>query len=286
MPTAWVWTNASGSAIERSTWVSAAKLTTASTPVERAADRVGVLDAGLDQLDVEVGEVLAPAGVGELVEHDDVVAVVGDALAGEVRADEPGAAADEQLHGVVRSLRYEATCSGQGGRASASARSVPRTLQAGRGAGRGNSALVTGTAAQSTPATRKTSSAKACQLHCPPPARWWMPVRRRSAISTSAGARKPVQVGQPIWSATTRTSSCCSPEGEHRVDEVLAAGAEQPGGPDDRVVGPDVLDGALAEHLGAPVGGARVRLVGLDVGPVGVAGEDVVGGQRRRRTRR
>ena len=98
MPSAWVVTNASGSAIERSTCVSAAKLTTASTPSIAAADGVGVLDPAVDELDVEVLEVLAPAGVGELVEDDDLVAVLAHAQADEVRADEAGAAADEQLH--------------------------------------------------------------------------------------------------------------------------------------------------------------------------------------------
>ena len=47
---------------------------------------------------LDVGEVLLAAGVGELVEDDDLVAVLGDALADEVRADEAGSAADEQLH--------------------------------------------------------------------------------------------------------------------------------------------------------------------------------------------
>ena len=94
-------TNASGSAIERSTCVSAAKLTTASTPASAVAHRVGVLDPAVDEADVEVLEVLAAAGVGELVEHDDLVAVLREAHADEVRADEPGAAADEQLHQAV-----------------------------------------------------------------------------------------------------------------------------------------------------------------------------------------
>ena len=41
MPSAWVFTNTSGSAIERSTWVSAAKFTTASTPSIAPATAAG-----------------------------------------------------------------------------------------------------------------------------------------------------------------------------------------------------------------------------------------------------
>ena len=70
--------------------------------LHRVGDRVGVLDAGVHEgvarAVADVGEVLLAAGVGELVEHDDLVAVLRDALADEVRADEPGSAADEQLH--------------------------------------------------------------------------------------------------------------------------------------------------------------------------------------------
>ena len=105
MPSACVFTNASGSAIERSTWVSAAKLTIASGGWDRGArerrgDRLGVLDRAADEAEAGVlGEIvlqvlLAP-GVGELVEHGHLVAVLPQAQAHEGRADEPGAAADQ-----------------------------------------------------------------------------------------------------------------------------------------------------------------------------------------------
>ena len=65
-----MWTNSCGPRIERSTWVSAAKLTMASHPAAARATASGrrcpsdefVLDA------VEIGRV---ARIGELVEHDD-----------------------------------------------------------------------------------------------------------------------------------------------------------------------------------------------------------------------
>ena len=72
--------NASGSAIERSTCVSAAKLTTASAPAIASATAVGVLDPGAHEAEAgavaQVGEVLLAAGVGELVEHGHGVAVL------------------------------------------------------------------------------------------------------------------------------------------------------------------------------------------------------------------
>ncbi len=97
MPIACVLTNASGSAIERSTCVSAAKFTTASTPSIAPATASGVLDRPVDEGVLDVLQVLLPAGVGELVQDDDLVARL-DALADEGRADEPGPAAHEQLH--------------------------------------------------------------------------------------------------------------------------------------------------------------------------------------------
>ena len=52
-------------------------------------------------------EVLAPARVGELVEHDDLVAVVAHAHAHEVRADEAGSAADQQPHRATTAFSLE-----------------------------------------------------------------------------------------------------------------------------------------------------------------------------------
>ena len=93
--------NDSGSSIERSTWVSAAKFTIASTPpaaVDRRADGVRVADAALHEAVARVvgdgREVLQVAGVGELVVDDDLpVGVLGEHAADEGGADEPGAAA-------------------------------------------------------------------------------------------------------------------------------------------------------------------------------------------------
>ena len=107
MPSACVETNASGSAIERSTCVSAAKLTIASGEPASIArgDRLAVLDRAAHEakarLVEQVVEVLLAPGVGELVEHGHLVAVLAHALARERRADEAGAAADEQFHARI-----------------------------------------------------------------------------------------------------------------------------------------------------------------------------------------
>ena len=89
--------NSAGPRIERSTCVSAAKLTIASQPCGRPRDRVGVGDVALMELVLDALEVRAVAGVGQLVEHDDLVAGRRE-TANELRADEPGAAGDEHAH--------------------------------------------------------------------------------------------------------------------------------------------------------------------------------------------
>ena len=67
-------------------------------------------------------------------------------------------------------------------------------------------------------------------------------------------------------------------EAQHRLDEVAAADAEQPGGADDEVALVGGGDRLLAGELGAAVGRERRRLVALHVGRALGAVEDVVGG--------
>jgi hypothetical protein len=70
--------------------------------LERGSDRRGVLDRPPAEAEARRGrdvcEVLLAPGVGQLVEHRDLVAVLDQTLARERRADEAGAAADEQSH--------------------------------------------------------------------------------------------------------------------------------------------------------------------------------------------
>ena len=83
--------------IERSTWVSAAKLTIASQAAAALRDGLGVADVADDELDPGALEVRRVAGIGQLVEHAYVVARREEPL-GEVGADEAGPACDEHAH--------------------------------------------------------------------------------------------------------------------------------------------------------------------------------------------
>jgi hypothetical protein len=69
---------------------------------DHGGDGVGVLDRAEAEfkarIRLEVAQAFAPAGIGELVEHDDLVVVLAQAHANEVRADEARPAADQQPH--------------------------------------------------------------------------------------------------------------------------------------------------------------------------------------------
>jgi len=71
--------------------------------LHRFAHHRRVLDPALDQCRA-LRQVLAPAGVGELVEDDDLVLGAGDADVG--RADETGGAGHQELHEVSSPLRW------------------------------------------------------------------------------------------------------------------------------------------------------------------------------------
>ena len=87
--------------------------------LDRLRDGVGVLDGAADEAKAgvlgEVVEVLLAPRVGELVEHSHLIAVLEQAQAHEVGADEAGAAADEQFH--ARIIPCAAQASARAGRA-------------------------------------------------------------------------------------------------------------------------------------------------------------------------
>ncbi len=105
VPKTSVWMNSPGASIERSTWVSAAKLTIASQPSSAAATASRSAMSATDQLAalvVEPVEVLAPAGVGELVEHAHAeVRMRLEPVADVGRADEPGPSGDEDVQAAA-----------------------------------------------------------------------------------------------------------------------------------------------------------------------------------------
>ena len=138
-------------------------------------------------------------------------------------------------------------------------------------------------------AWRKISRAKPFQ-DTPAPARWTSPRTPRSSRPSSAGARCPVQVGQPTWSSTTSTASRSPGEREHRGDEVAPAEAEQPGGPRDGVARRGLQHLALARRASRARrrsegrwGRTRRRGAGVPRVVRRCAGEHVVGGDVQQR---
>ena len=111
VPKQFVLMKSSGPAIERSTWLSAAKCTTASCPGHRLLERARVADVALDEpvarAVVDVAQRREVARVRERVVDGDLVVGVGEDVPDVVRADEAGAAGDEDLHGRYSSSMRE-----------------------------------------------------------------------------------------------------------------------------------------------------------------------------------
>ncbi len=99
---------------------------------DRVGHRRGVLDRPVHEPDLvdHVVQVLAPPGVGQLVQHGYLVAVLTEAQANERRADEPGAATYQQPHRdpTVLDMNASSPSVQLGSRGISAARSVPRTL--------------------------------------------------------------------------------------------------------------------------------------------------------------
>src|SRR5581483_11826206 len=186
-----------------------------------SSHRVGIGDVADDERRVHALEVGRVAGVRELVEHDDLVPRR-DETAHEVRADEAGAAGDEDpRHGgqaypraapAPSRRRHSATPSRQCGSRGAPGRSLRSTEYGGRRAGRSSSALEIRRTRQRSPASSNTASARSAQVQSPSAATCQTP-RSRSASTSSRtpSARCPTYVGQPRWSSTTATSSRSRP---------------------------------------------------------------------------
>jgi hypothetical protein len=81
------------------------------------------------------------------------------------------------------------------------------TLNAGLGAGAPKVAVSVGARSTSTPASANTVRASSNHVQCPLLVRWYVPNRPLTASRRSAGARSKVNVGEPVWSSTTRRES-------------------------------------------------------------------------------
>ena len=112
MPTTLVRTNGPESWMLRSTWLSAAKWITESTPSANSGPHgVAVGDVAVDEavarVVAQVGQVGEVAGVGQRVEVDDGrFGVAFQDIADEVAADEAAAAGDEEPNHRRNSSRY------------------------------------------------------------------------------------------------------------------------------------------------------------------------------------
>ena len=142
------------------------------------------------------------------------------------------------------------------------------------GAGRTRAVLMGRTRSGSAPASASTARTKPHQVVAPLLVAWKRPGRRSRPSVTTAGARSAVNVGDPCWSSTKRSSPSPSARRSAVRDHVGAVGPAQPARADDGRARPAL---ALTGQLGGAVDRGRVRGVPLPVGPVGRAVEDVVG---------
>ena len=161
--------------------------------LHRLAHGVRVLDRALDELDpvLDVGQVLAPPGVGELVEHDDLV--VGPRLEQHAhvgRADEPGGAGRRASSRRDRPLGQ---VGGQRPPASPAGRS-PRCARS-----RGRSTAAAGRAGSARPSSSTSSARRARSGGRSPPRTRTTSTRRRPrcggcrrrSCRSAARARRP-----------------------------------------------------------------------------------------------
>ena len=135
-------------------------------------------------------------------------------------------------------------------------------------------------------ASAKIASAKSAQVASPEPVMWKTPnsagdasARTLAATASSAVARSRAEVGLPLWSATTETSSRISLSESIVRTKIRAVRAEEPGGAHDHAVGAALGDQPFAEQFRAPVGASRPGRIVLAVGAIERPVEHVVGRQ-------
>ena len=93
-----------------------------------------------------------------------------------------------------------------------------------------------------------------------------------------ASARSSQKVGQPCWSATTSESATAGVDlTADGLDEIAAAAAVEPGRSHDRWRSA-VRAEFFAAEFGTAIGAARRHRVVFRIRALGIAGEDVIGG--------
>ena len=158
---------------------------------------------------------------------------------------------------------------------------------AGRRAGVGYSALVIGTTLGSRPVNRalrcddrggrtRARSSRPCRRsdRCP---RRAPALASRGAMCRIASARSAVEVGQPRWSATKRSSSRSRASRSTVLRRLRPKATVNPRGPQDEVLGMPGADRLFSGSLGAAVDAERRDRISLDVGAGLRAVEHVVG---------
>ena len=227
-------------------------------------------------------------GVRELVEHGDPVTLIGESQADEVGADEAGSTTDEQSHArTSRRARWARSPSRQAGRTGASERVLASAEKAGRWAGRPRSAVVCGSTRQAIPASSNVAIARSNHVH--EPAAGDVQDAGQAALGdVDQRGREVAGVGRAAGLVVDHGDLVAlGADAAHRVDEVLAVRAEDPGGANDRAAGPPAVGHRLlAGELGAPVGALRAGRGGLGVRLARRAVEDVVAWRRGRAGRR
>ena len=148
---------------------------------------------------------------------------------------------------------------------------APSTPGAGRGAG--TRPWCRARRGCSEPARAKISRANSNHEQEPEAATWWTP---KSSVPASSDERLGEVAGEGRAADLVVDHPHLGPQPEHRLDEVLAAGAEQPRGARDEVARVGLGRRALARELGAPVRRERVDRVRLQVRLALGAVEDVV----------
>ena len=170
----------------------------------------------------------------QVVDDDMVVGMPLEPVVHEVRADEAGAAGDEESHRAkasasvsARQARRPSRQCGQSGR--------PRALAAEHRVRRPREPDARARRSRYGARGRRDRPPRRSPRRSPPTCTLR---RRRRARSPSAGRRRrtpsspsarwPTNVGQPRWSSTTATSSRSCAEAKHRPEEVVTRRAEEP----------------------------------------------------------
>ena len=225
-----------------------ASATAAGSSIAPCTKRISALD---------IVQVLPPPRVGELVEHGHLVAVLAHAQTRRSRADEPGAAADQQPH-VDADLPRPGTRPARPARPAARARpalACPARCMPGAAPAAAGRSVVPGLTSQSSAGAGHDLAGELKPRARPGAGHVDDALRAIAAASaTSASARWPVNVGQPTWSSTTLSSS------RSPARRRIVAGKQGPSAPNSHDVrtivcasGRAARHRALAGELRAPV---------------------------------